>query len=85
MRVGPPPPAPVVILSELTMNKQYPFKSFLDRNWWFLLLAFAKIFNQSERGSAFGSLFIDTLFFSGIILVIMFAYWFVRYGRKQSK
>ena len=24
-------------------------------------------------------------FFGGILLIIMFAYWFVRYGRKQNK
>ncbi|OHA02615.1 MAG: hypothetical protein A3C92_03160 [Candidatus Sungbacteria bacterium RIFCSPHIGHO2_02_FULL_53_17] len=67
------------------MNEHYPFKSYLGRNWWFLLLAFAKIFSQSERDSAFDSLFLDTLFFGGIIFVIMFAYWFIRYGRKQAK
>jgi len=67
------------------MIEKYTFKKFLSRNWWFLLLAFAKIFNQSEKESAFGSLFFDTLFFGGIILIIMFAYWFVRYGRKQNK
>ena len=67
------------------MNDKYTFKNYLGRNWWFLLLAFVKIFNQSERESAFGSLFLDTLFFGGIILVIMFAYWFIRYGRKQNK
>jgi hypothetical protein len=67
------------------MNEQYTFKKFLSRNWWFLLLAFAKIFNASGKESAFGSLFLDTLFFGGIILVIMFAYWFVRYGRKQAQ
>ena len=67
------------------MNEQYTFKKFLGRNWWFLLLAFSKLFIQSEKESAFGSLFLDTLFFGGILLVIMFAYWFVRYGRKQSQ
>lgn len=61
------------------------FKIFLSRNWWFLLLAFSKLFIQSEKESAFGSLFLDTLFFGGIILIIMFAYWFVRYGRKQIR
>ena len=69
----------------MTMIEKYTFKNFLGRNWWFLLLAFAKIFNQSDKESAFGSLFLDTLFFGGILLVIMFAYWFVRYGRKQNK
>lgn len=58
----------------MTMIEKYTFKNFLGRNWWFLLLAFAKIFNQSERESDFGSLLLDTLFFGGIILVIMFAY-----------
>jgi len=67
------------------MVEQYTFKKFLSRNWWFLLLAFSKIFNQSERDSAFDSLFFDILFFGGIILIIMFAYWFIRYGRKQNK
>ena len=67
------------------MNERYAFKKFLGRNWWFLLLAFAKLFNASEEESAFGSLFLDTLFFGGIILIIMFAYWFVRYGRKQTQ
>src|SRR3989344_4541196 len=52
------------------MNEHYSFKNYLGRNWWFLLLAFAKIFNQSERESAFGSLFLDTIFFGGIIFVI---------------
>ena len=66
------------------MSENYTFKKFLSRNWWFLLLAFARIFNQSERDSAFGSLFLDILFFGGIILIIMFAYWFIRYGRKQN-
>ena len=64
---------------------QQTFKTFLGRNWWFLLLAFSKLFIQSEKESAFGSLFLDTLFFGGILLAIMFTYWFVRYGRKQNK
>lgn len=64
---------------------EYTFRKFLSRNWWFLLFAFTRIFFQSERDSAFGSLFLDTLFFGGIILVIMFAYWFVRYGRKHAQ
>lgn len=64
---------------------QQTFKNFIGRNWWFLLLAFSKLFVQSEKESAFGSLSLDTLFFGGILLVIMFAYWFVRYGRKQNK
>ena len=66
------------------MLENYTFKKFLGRNWWFLLLAFAKIFNASEKESAFGSLFLDTLFFGGMILIIMFVYWFTRYGRKQN-
>jgi len=64
---------------------QQTFKTFLGRNWWFLLLVFSKLFIQSEKESAFGLLFLDTLFFGGILLVIMFAYWFVRYGRKPNK
>jgi type II restriction/modification system DNA methylase subunit YeeA len=67
------------------MNEKYTFKNYLGRNWWFLLLAFSKLFIQSEKESAFGSLFLDTLFFGGILLAIMFAYWFIRYGRKQNK
>lgn len=66
------------------MSEKYTLKSFIGRNWWFLLLAFSKLFIQSEKESAFGSLFLDTLFFGGIILIIMFAYWFVKYGRKQN-
>ena len=68
------------------MNEnKYTFGNFMGRNWWFLLLAFAKFFNQSENVSAAGSLFIGILFFGGVIFVIMFAYWFIRYGRKQNK
>jgi hypothetical protein len=67
------------------MNEKYTFKNYLSRNWWLLLLVFVKIFNQSQKESAFGSLFLDTLFFGGIILLIMFAYWFIRYSRKQNK
>ncbi len=67
------------------MIEKYTFKIFLSHNWWFLLLAFAKIFNQPERKNAFGFLFLDTFFLGSIILIIMFAYWFVKYGRKQNK
>ncbi|MEK7144590.1 MAG: hypothetical protein AAB794_01890 [Patescibacteria group bacterium] len=68
------------------MNEnKYTFGNFMGRNWWFLLLAFAKFFNQSENVSAASSLFIGILFFGGVIFVIMFAYWFIRYGRKQNK
>ena len=69
----------------MAMNEKYTFGDFLGRNWWFLLLAFAKFFNQSENVSATSSLFIGILFFGGVIFVIMFAYWFIRYGRKQNK
>ena len=65
------------------MNEKYTFGNFMGRNWWLLLLAFAKFFNQSENVSAVGSLFIGILFFGAVILAIMFAYWFIRYGRKQ--
>lgn len=69
----------------MAMNEKYTFGNFMGHNWWFLLLAFAKFFNQSEEVGVFGSLFAGTLFFGGVILIIMFAYWFVRYGRKQNK
>jgi hypothetical protein len=62
--------------------KKYTFKNFLSHNWWFLLLAFAKFFNQKE--SIFGASFLDLIFLSAIILLIMFVYWFVRYGQKQN-
>jgi hypothetical protein len=63
----------------------YTFKMFLGRNWWFLLMGFASVLRQSERESVFGSTMLDILFGEAIILVIMFAYWFIRYGRKHSK
>ena len=67
------------------MDKNYPFKSFLSRNWWFLLIGFASALRQSEKDSVFGSVALDVLFGEAIILVIMFAYWFIRYGRKHAK
>ncbi len=67
-----------------TMNN-YTFKMFLGRNWWFLLMGFASALRQSEKESVFGSTILDILFGEAIILVIMFAYWFIRYGRKHVK
>lgn len=67
------------------MDENYPFKSFLSRNWWFLLIGFASALRQSEKESVFGSAALDVLFGEAIILVIMFAYWFIRYGRKHKK
>lgn len=59
------------------------FKDFLGRNWWLLFMSFARVINQSsERDSLFGSLFLDILFTGGLLLIIMYAYWFIRYGRK---
>ncbi|MBI1833900.1 MAG: hypothetical protein HYR90_03660 [Candidatus Andersenbacteria bacterium] len=65
-------------------NKPYNFSRFLRRNWWFLLLAFSKILNQSERDGASGSTFLDVIVLGGIIFALMAAYWFVRYGRHIS-
>jgi hypothetical protein len=65
------------------MNQDYPFLKFLARNWWFLLLAFVKIFNQSERESASGSTFLDVLMYGGIIFALMLGYWFIRYGSSK--
>ncbi len=63
----------------------YTFKIFLSRNWWFLLMGFVSALRQSERDSPSGSTILDVLFGMGIVLVIMFAYWFIRYGRKQKR
>ena len=62
-------------------KRKYPtFKDFLKSNWWFLLLVFAKAFNNSEKNKlGFGGVIIMI----GILLVIMFIYWFIRYGRKK--
>jgi hypothetical protein len=65
------------------MQEHYPFKAFLSNSWWFLLLVFVKVINQSEKESAFGSTFLDIVFFGGIVILLMYVYWFVRYGRKS--
>lgn len=63
------------------MNKYPTFKDFLKSNWWFLLLAFAKAFNNSEKEDiGFGGIVI----IMGIILVIMFIYWNLRYNKKNN-
>lgn len=67
------------------MFEKYTFKDFLRRNWWFLFLGFARAVNYSYKDSATGSKFFDILLYCSIILIIMFAYWFIRYGYKQSK
>ncbi len=64
------------------MSEPYTFKSFLGRNWWFLVIGLFSALRQSQRESVSGSIVLDALFGEGIILVMMFAYWFVRYGRK---
>ncbi len=62
----------------------YTFKNFLARNWWFLIMGFAAALRQSERESAFGSTLLDILFGEAIIIVILYIYWLVKYGRKQN-
>jgi cbb3-type cytochrome oxidase subunit 3 len=62
----------------------YTFKMFLGRNWWFFIMGLASIFRQSERGNGSGSAMMDLLFGMGIVLVILYVYWFIRYGSKQD-
>jgi len=62
----------------------YVFKMFLGRNWWFLLMGFVSALKQSERESIFGSVALYVLFGEGIILIILYIYWFVKYGRKEK-
>lgn len=62
------------------MLKYKNFKIFLKSKWWFLLLAFTKAFRNSEIT---GSDFFDILFFVGIILLILYIYWLLRYKIKK--
>lgn len=48
-------------------------------------MGFASALRQSERESIFGSTMLDILFGEVIVIVIMYVYWFIRYGSKQSK
>ena len=62
---------------------QYPnFKSFIKTNWWFLLLGFGKALVNSEKLEMTGSSIFDFLIFIGILLLIMYIYWFIRYNKK---
>lgn len=60
----------------------YPnFTSFLKANWWFLLLALSKAFGNAEGGEMTGSVSGDVLALMGVILIVMWIYWAVRYYR----
>ena len=63
----------------------YTFKNFLTHNWWFLLMGFVSALRQSENENVFGSTALDVIFGEVIVIVIMYVYWFIKYGRKLSK
>jgi hypothetical protein len=66
------------------MNEdKYTFGQFLGRTWWFFLIAFSHAFRGAQNSSFTGSTIGDIFVSIGIILAILFAYWFIRYGRKQ--
>ena len=66
------------------MNIYPTFGAFLKTNWWFLLLGFGKAFTNSEDGYMTGSVFFDFIVLIGILLILMFVYWFIRYGRRET-
>jgi hypothetical protein len=75
----------VTFLFRHATNKHYLFKSFIGGNWWFFLIGFTNTLRQSEKESASGSVALDVLFGGGIIMIILFTYWFIGYGRKQRE
>ena len=64
---------------------KYPtFKAFLVKNWWFLLLGFAKAFNNSETSDMTGSPLLDFVLLFGFLLLVMFVYWLIRYKIRKT-
>ncbi len=62
----------------------YPtFKSFLQSNWWFLMLGLAKAINNGKSSDMTGYIIVDVSVLSGFLLLIMFIYWFVRYRKNK--
>jgi len=64
-------------------DKYTSFGQFLGRAWWFFLIAFSHAFRNAWDSSLTGSTAGDIFVSIGIILVVLFVYWFIRYGRKQ--
>jgi hypothetical protein len=62
---------------------KYTFGQFLTRAWWFFLIASVHAFNNAQDVSLTGSMFGDIIISAAIILTVLFAYWFIRYDRKQ--
>lgn len=61
------------------MKESKSFSQFLKSNWWFLLLGFSKATVSSEKNELTNSIFIDTIIFIIILLILMFLYWIIKY------
>ncbi|MBI5152859.1 MAG: hypothetical protein HZA36_00125 [Parcubacteria group bacterium] len=72
------------------MREKYIFKDCLKNNWWLYLVATLKFFSgsyiatmQAEGMSNFEIFLAGFIGFMGITLIV-FIYWYIRYGFKQQ-
>ena len=65
-------------------EEKYTFGQFLGRAWWFFLIAFVHAFDNAQGVALTGSTFGDIFVSLALIFGILFAYWFIKYGRKQK-
>lgn len=64
------------------IKDQDSYQNFMKRNWWFLLLGFAKVISfadNSANNSMTQSYLGDFLAGVSIVFIIMTVYWFIRY------
>ena len=77
------PPELIRSLLCFMMRQKYEFGQFLKNNWWFFLIAFGHAFsNAKDSGLSNGSFLSNLLLAGGLIWVIMFIYWLLKYGRN---
>lgn len=65
-------------------ENKYTFRQFLSNTWWFFLLSFAKAFSNASDSTPTGSVLIDLTMFGGVILLILYTYWFIRYNKNNK-
>lgn len=67
--------------------QKYTFKDCLKNNWWLYLIAIIKFWISGKEMGADGisnwGIFLTGLIGFGGITLVIFIYWFIRYGRKQ--
>ena len=66
------------------MHTKYTFKDFLSNSWWLIFIVIIHAINNSAKDSPTGSTFFDTVILTGVLLVILYIYWFIKYGKHKN-